>query len=489
MPFECNRPLYYAHFVRPETALDQESRQRGNSVYLPRLVIPMLPEVLSNGVCSLGEGIPRLTKSVFITFGSRGRVLDERLAATVISSNKRLTYLEAQALIDDDLTAARKHARTEPAYSRELIETLRLCERLARILRKRRLRDGMIVLDLPQVELVFDEDGHVTDAVPEDDAFTHTLIEMFMVEANEAVARTFDSLNVPIIRRIHPDPVPGDIEELQMYARGLHLSLPDEPTRRDLQRLLEATRDTPASRAIHFAVLRTLASATYSPALIGHFALASDHYAHFTSPIRRYSDLAVHRVVEAYLDHTANGSRAPGGRQRRRLARSLMDDDRVPDEGRLVDLGRHLTETEKEAEAAERQLREFLVLQFLAEHHIGDEFTGVVTWIKAGGLCVSIDRFLVEGLVRESKMPERSGRSNRRTGGSCGIGDIVTVQIERVDPAARQLDLRLAELPERAGTSGAAGRSRRRREKTGFPERSKGKRKGYKQGRRGRRSK
>ncbi len=490
-----------AHFVRPETALDQESRQRGNSVYLPRLVIPMLPEVLSNGVCSLQEGIPRLTKSVFITFGSRGRALDERLAATVISSSKRLTYLEAQALIDDDLTAARKHARTEPAYSPQLIETLRLCERLARILRKRRLRDGMIVLDLPQVELVFDEDGHVTDAVPEDDAFTHTLIEMFMVEANEAVARTFDSLNVPIIRRIHPDPVPGDIEELQMYARGMHLSIPDEPTRRDLQQLLEASRDTPASRAIHFAVLRTLASATYSPALIGHFALASDHYAHFTSPIRRYSDLAVHRVVEAYLDHTENGSRAPGGRQRRLLARSLMDDDRVPDEGRLVDLGRHLTETEKEAEAAERQLREFLVLQFLAEHHIGDEFTGVVTWIKAGGLCVSIDRFLVEGLVREFQMPGPSGRSKRhrvegragrmttrRAGESCGIGDIVTVQIVRVDPAARHLDLRLTALPERAGAAGAGGRSRRRREQTGVPERPKGKRKGYKQGRRGRRS-
>jgi ribonuclease R len=195
-----------------------------------------------------------------------------------------LTYLEAQALIDGDPQAARKHARAEPEYPDELIEALRLSAELARVLQQRRHRDGMIVLQLPEVELVFDDEGHVVDAVPEDDAFTHTIIEMFMVEANDAVARTFDSLCVPIIRRVHPDPAHGDLAELRMYARAAGQRLPDEPTRHDLQRLLDATRHTPAVRAIHFAVLRTLAKASYSPALIGHFALASDHYAHFTSP-------------------------------------------------------------------------------------------------------------------------------------------------------------------------------------------------------------
>jgi ribonuclease R len=151
------------------------------------------------------------------------------------------------------------------------------------------MRDGMIVLNLPEVELVFDEDGHVTDAVPEDDAFTHTIIEMFMVEANEALARTFADLHVPILRRIHPEPTHGDIEQLRMFALAAHVTIPDEPTRRDLQQLLEATRNTPAARAIHFAVLRTLAKASYGPAVIGHFALASDHYAHFQphSPLSR----------------------------------------------------------------------------------------------------------------------------------------------------------------------------------------------------------
>jgi ribonuclease R len=478
-----------AHFVHRGGALDQEALQRGNSVYLPRMVIPMLPEVLSNGVCSLQEGVPRFTKSVFVTLEGRGKVLDQRLASTVISSNKRLTYLEAQALIDGNLDEARKNARTVTDYTDELIETLRRCDRLARILQKRRHRGGMIVLDLPEVELVFDDEGHVIDAVPEDDAFTHTIIEMFMVEANEAVARTFDSLEAPVLRRIHPDPVPGDIEELRMYARGVGLGLPEEPDRHDLQRLLDATRDTPAARAIHFAVLRTLATATYSPALIGHFALASDHYAHFTSPIRRYPDLSVHRALEAYLEATDNGRNVPGGRKRRELGRRLVSDDRVPDEDDLVQLGRHCTDTENEAEAAERALRDFLVMQLLQERHLGEEFSGVVTGITGSGLYVSVERFLVEGMVRMQDMPQPGGRPDhwraddrtgrlvaKRSGASLGVGDIVMVEIQRVDLASRHLDLRLTELP-RPADHPAAERPRDKR-----------KGKGYKQGRRGRKS-
>ncbi len=490
-----------AHFVRPGAGLDAEAQARGNSVYLPRLVIPMLPEVLSNGVCSLQEGVPRFAKSAFITLDHRGKVLFQRLASTVISSNKRLTYLEAQALIDGDQATARKHSRTEPKYTDQLVETLRLCDRLARILRKRRHRDGMIVLDLPQVELVFDDDGHVIDAVPEDDAFTHTIIEMFMVEANEAVARTFDSLEVPLLRRIHPDPVPGDIEELRMYARGVGLGLPDNPSRHDLQRLLDATRDTPASRAIHFAVLRTLATASYSPALIGHFALASDHYAHFTSPIRRYPDLAVHRVIEAFLDATDNGRDVPGGKKRRGLGRRLVEDDRVLDEDDLVLLGRHCSGTEVEAEAAERQLRNFLVMQLLEEQHLGEEFSGVVTGITGRGVYVSIERFLVEGLVPIQGMPQSRGRPDRwqtndrtgrlvatRSGASLGIGDVVTVRIERVDLASRHLDLSLTTLAARSDQTAPPPRTTAHKQRaTSGGGRDKGKRKGYKQGRRGRR--
>ncbi len=484
-----------AHFVGRGTSLDEEARLRGNSVYLPRLVIPMLPEVLSNGVCSLQEGVTRLTKSAFITFDHRGKVRDQRLAATVIRSNKRLTYLEAQALIDGNESEARKHARTEVNYTEELVKTLKQCDKLARVLRSRRMRDGMIVLALPDVELVFDDEGHVIDAVPEDDAFTHKIIEMFMVEANEALARAFDSLTVPILRRIHPEPVPGDIEELRLYARVAKVNLPAEPSREDLQRLLEATKDTPASRAIHFAVLRTLTKASYSPAIIGHFALASDHYAHFTSPIRRYPDLSLHRAMEAYLDATENGHKVPGGRKWRELAKRLAQDDRVLDESALIELGRHCSETEVEATAAERELRDFLVMQFLQEHHLGDELPGVITGLVSSGVFVSIERFLVEGMVKTTDMPQSGGHDDRwiandrtgritaqRSGASLGIGDIVTVQIVRVDLASRHLDLRITQLPKANRRNLVSTRTR----SEGSGKRIEGKRKGYKQGRRGR---
>jgi ribonuclease R len=488
-----------ATFVTPGSALDEEARARGNSVYLPRLVIPMLPEVLSNGVCSLQEGVIRLTKSVFITFDRRGKVIGQRVAATRIRSRKRLTYLEAQALIDGDPKEARKHARSEPEYPADLVERLQMADRLARVLRKRRQRDGMIVLDLPDIELVFDDDGHVVDAVPEDDAFTHTIIEMFMVEANEALARQFDSLLVPILRRIHPDPKFGAMEELRMFVQAAGLSVPEEPTRQDMQALLDATRGTPMARSIHFAVLRTLSKASYSPAVIGHFALASDHYAHFTSPIRRYPDLTLHRALEAYLDATDNGRKAPGGRQREALGRRLRDDGRVPDEGELITLGRHCSDTELEAEAAERELREFLVMQFLQENHLGDDFAGVVSGVMSKGLFVSLERFLVEGLVPLSELPgaeERAGqwrvdatsrRATGRGGASIGLGDHVTVRLVSVDLASRRLELALTELPCRPekGVAVAAGAAKRSRPATGG--KSKGHRRGYKKGRRGRR--
>jgi len=444
-----------AFFVEPGSALDIEAKARATSVYLPRLVIPMLPEQLSNGVCSLQERVERFTLSVFIDFDDRGRPTSHRLRRSVIKSAKRLTYLEAQGLIDGKVDEARAHAKTEPVYTEELTTSLLLADQLAKLLRKRRQKDGLIHLDLPEVELVFDENGNVVDAVKEDDAFTHTLIEMFMVEANEALARTFADLTIPLLRRIHPEPGFADIEELRIYARLAQWRLPDEPAREDLQALLEAAKASPAARAIHFAVLRTMSKATYSPALVGHYALASEHYAHFTSPIRRYPDLTVHRVVHAYLDLTDNGSSPMGGRKRATMIEDLREDPRVPDEGALIELGAHCSDREVTAEEAERDLRTFLVLKLLQDNHLGEECVGLVTGIMQNtGVFVSVEPWLVDGVVKTRDMPGgdhradrwgTDGRSGRlvaqRSGASIGLGDRIKVKIVRVDLASRSLDL------------------------------------------------
>ncbi|MEY3026351.1 MAG: Ribonuclease [Planctomycetota bacterium] len=509
-----------SHFVPEDSALDEEARARSTSVYLPRHTVPMLPETLSNGVCSLQEGVPRYTLSAFISLDDEGKVVGQRLARTLIRSAKRLTYIEAQALIDGKHDVAREHARTEPVYSPELLSMLGRADRLARVILARRERAGMIHLDLPEVELVYDDAGHVVDAVKEDSSFTHRLIEMFMVEANEAVARTFAGLDTPLLRRIHPDPTFGDIEEVRQFARLAKWRLPDEPTRKDLQALLEATRTSPAARAIHFSILRCMAKAVYSPALVGHYALASEHYAHFTSPIRRYPDLLVHRVAHAYLDITDNGRDSGGGKKRRQLTRQLADDHRVFDETKLIEIGNHSSDREVAAEAAEKDLRTFLVLQLLHEKHLGDEFDGTVTGIMPNGtVFVSIDRYLVDGAIPSRDMKGGDGRIDRwtrdqrsgrliasRSGASIGLGDRIKVRITSVDLRGRQLNLEIAkfgrpaiavdgELPE-SGDSGAqfVGGKReyfepRPREggKKGRTGRDKfGHKSGYKQGRRGR---
>ena len=456
-----------SHFVTPGSALDDEAKDRANSVYLPRLVIPMLPEILSNGICSLQEGVPRFCKSVFIEYDERGVVRGRGYSATIIDSAKRLTYLEAQALIDGNEEEAKKHAKTEPKYTDDLKRALRDMNTLSRAIRERRHAAGMIHLDLPDVELVYNDEGRVVDAVPEDDAYTHTLIEMFMVEANEAVARLFEDLDIPVLRRIHPDPLPGEMEQLGEFVKVAGFKIPKSPTREELQGLLDATAGSPSAPAIHFAVLRTLTKAEYSPALIGHFALASEAYSHFTSPIRRYPDLTVHRSLTKYLAMTSNGDDPPrSDKQRRHTGKQLKDTPECPDEGALYEIAARCNYCEDRATQAERELRQFLVLQLLAEH-VGGSFPGLVTGVTGAGVFVRLDKYLAEGLVKTEDLPAPKtkhgtfGRSywridrksgalvEQNSGRSFQIGDRVDVTVIEVDLPRRQMSLAVTDPDKR----------------------------------------
>ncbi len=455
-----------AHFIPPSSPLDIEAKDRANSCYLPRLVIPMLPEILSNGICSLQEAVPRYCKAAIVRYDLHGNVRGEGVCQVLINSKKRLTYLEAQALIDGDLNEARRHAKTPPKYTDELIDTLREMNLCAKAIQGRRNRMGMIVLELPECVLIYDEHGHVVDAEREDDAFTHKLIEMFMVEANEVVARLAENMHVPLLRRIHPEPIPGDVDEMRKVAMVAGFRIPKNPTREELQGLLNATRGKPTARAVHMAVLRTLSKAEYSPALVGHFALASEAYAHFTSPIRRYADLTVHRFIADYLRMTDNGSDRPKGEEPRlALGRDIIALKATPSEEDLVNIGRHATMREVNAEGAEKELRSFLVLQLL-EKHIGESFRGVVTGINGRGIFVQIDKYLADGFIKSDDLPgditrgsgtplwrvdQKSGAMvDLRSGRSFNFGDLVSVRIGAVDLSRRQLDLFIDDADSRA---------------------------------------
>ncbi|HUT57051.1 MAG TPA: ribonuclease R [Phycisphaerae bacterium] len=426
-----------SHFVAEGADLDAEARARGTSTYFPRRVVPMLPELLSNGVCSLQEGQRRYCKSVLLDYDADGNRMKSRFAETVIASAKRLTYEQAQAICDGKTGG----------FDKPVVGLVRDMEKLARRIEARRRKAGMIHLDLPDAELVLDEAGNVTDAVPEDQSYSHTIIEMLMVEANEAVAELLNGLNRPCLRRIHPSPDADDTKQLASFIRACGHKLPASMSHKDIQDLLDAVRGKPESYAVNLAVLRTFQQAEYSPMNVGHFALASSHYCHFTSPIRRYPDLTVHRLLTEHLR----------GRLETRPPEDLSE---------LTKLGEHCTAAAHRAEAAEDELRQVLVLQLLAGK-IGEDFDGVITGVANFGIFVQLRRFLIDGLVRLEDLGDdwwdvdaKRGEVRGEVGGRrFRIGDLMSVRVAAVDVARRQLNLVPArDLSKPARKKSAAGR-------------------------------
>ncbi|HZZ42421.1 MAG TPA: ribonuclease R [Tepidisphaeraceae bacterium] len=440
-----------AFFVEPGSPLDEEAAKRGNSIYFPGFVIPMLPEVLSNGVCSLQEGVPRLCKSAFIELDEDGRPVGTKFANTIIKSAKRLRYVEAQAILDRKEEVPHPDGtRTVAHYEPEVVALLDDMDQLAKLIQKRRHAAGQLVLGLPDVDLVLDEEGKVMGAVPEDESYTHTLIEMFMVEANEAVARLLNSLEVPFLRRGHAEPATESTERLRQFVQMSGYKLGKEIDRKALQALLEDVKGKPDAFAVNLAVLKSLARAEYTPDVVGHYALASEHYGHFTSPIRRYADLTVHRLLDEYFVARERAGREDRSEKGKR--RKLTLENVVPFED-LAELGKHLAFTERRADDAEKELRQVKLLELLAGR-IGEEFQGVITSVTKFGIFIQLQEYLIDGLIRYEDLmddywdvDERGGVvRGKRTGKRIAVGDLARVAVVKVDVPRRELSLAIKQL-------------------------------------------
>jgi ribonuclease R len=285
-----------AHFVRPGSRLDREAYRRGTSVYLPDRVLPMLPELISNSLASLQQGKVRYTKSALMEFSPEGIPLHSSFANSAIKVTKRFAYEEVMPIVNDP----ERHKARLSAKVRQLL--VRMYE-LAMLLRARRFALGALELSMPEVKIDFDKQGRVSGAhvVPHDPS--HQVIEEFMLAANMAVATELNDRHVPFLRRAHADPDEAKLRAFSEFVTSLGYPLKRYQSRADLQRLLDQVRETPHTHAVNYAFLRSLKQAEYSPEPLGHYALAAEHYCHFTSPIRRYPDLTIHRLVDRLVAH------------------------------------------------------------------------------------------------------------------------------------------------------------------------------------------
>jgi ribonuclease R len=412
-----------AHFAPPGGPLDREARTRGTSVYLPQRVLPMFPEIISNSLASLQEGKVRFTKSAFIDFTPTGQKTGTRFANAAIRVRRRFSYEQVAAILADE---KRQGGQLEP----EVLGLLLRMRDLAMILRRRRLKRGSLELNMPETELEYDEQGRVTGAHFLKHDVSHQIIEEFMLAANEAVAEHLAGLPVPFLRRIHPAPEPDKLKAFAGFARILGYKVDRETDRFALQRILQMSADKPDAYAVHYALLRSLKQAVYSPQEEGHYALASATYCHFTSPIRRYPDLTVHRLLDRWL----RTGRARGN------------------ETELAALGEHCSKTERRAETAERQLIKLKLLTYLSER-IGMELEVVITGVADYGFYGQAEKLSVEGLVHVSTLNDdyyyydeaSHSLTGRRTHRRYRLGDKAHVNVVRVDLQRLQLDLRVKE--------------------------------------------
>ena len=406
-----------SHYVRTKAVIDREAWLRSTSTYFPDSVIPMLPFTLSNNICSLRPLVDRLTLSAIMTFSGSGEMKKARFAQSVIRSRHRMTYTEAARIIDSPASE----------HDSEKAENLALMKSLSDKLSQRRSHDGSIDFDLPEAEIFLDMRGEPEKIILAERNSAHRLIEEFMLAANRAAAQFLEDRES--LYRIHPPPKDEKLQNFfDIAARLGHAANPRKKISKRLQEVLNDTKGKPDEKLINFIMLRTMAQASYSPDNIGHFGLGFSHYTHFTSPIRRYPDLLVHRFIKAKLEG------------RPALPEQLYE--------KLAELGAHCSQRERISESAERDVVDALKVRFVADRE-GEQFDGIISGVTSFGLFVELGDIFVEGLVRVTTLHDDYYEYNekdysltgKRTKKVFRLGRPIKVRIKSVDLLRKEVDL------------------------------------------------
>ena len=421
-----------ANYVQEGSALDREAFERGTSVYLVDRVIPMLPRRLSNGICSLNEGQDRLALSCIMTIDQKGKVLDHVIAETVIRVDRRMTYTSVKKILEEQ--DAEESARYE-----ELVPMFQRMQELAGLLRERRRARGSIDFDFPETKVILDEKGEPVEILPYDRNTATKIIEDFMLIANETVAEDYFWQELPFVYRTHENPDPDRMKKLSTFINNFGYSIrfrEDEVHPKELQKLLERLEGTPEETLISRLTLRSMKQAKYTTECTGHFGLAARYYCHFTSPIRRYPDLQIHRIIKDSL-------------------RGRMNQEKIEHYRKILDeVAKQSSERERRADEAERETIRLKKAEYMSRH-LWEEYEGVISGVTGWGLYVELPN-TVEGLVHVASLQGDYFEYNenayemvgQRTGKTYRLGQTVRVQVVKADRTTRTVDFELAEQQE-----------------------------------------
>lgn len=429
------------NYVQENSALDREALKRGTSVYLVDRVIPMLPHALSNGICSLNEGADRLALSCLMTVDTKGEIIDHEICESVIRVNNRMSYNGVKAILEDETIVEREEAYQKYAY---LVPIFQQMAELAALLRQRRMKRGSIDFDFPECKILLDEEGHPLEIKPYERNVATNIIEDFMLAANETVAEHFYWMELPFVYRVHDVPDGDKIQKLATFINnfGYYMKSMDkrgskvgreEVHPKEIQKLLQKIAGTPEEPMIARLTLRSMKQAKYSVESTGHFGLACKYYCHFTSPIRRYPDLQIHRIIKEQL-------------------RGRLKDKRIAHYRKLLpEVAKHSSEMERRADEAERETDKLKKVEYM-EQHLGEIYEGVISGVTGWGIYVELPN-TVEGMVHVSKLPGDYYYYNENTyemvgdatGRTFKLGMPVKVCVEECDRVNRTIDFSLVE--------------------------------------------